>query len=110
MKKIFIISTIVFGLYSCSTNNKIKEKELAENKELNYVKNSLIINYDPEIGNGELLKQIEKYGAKVDYKYENFNSVAITIPENKKLEDAEKFFKNVKGVSLISKNYIMKLD
>jgi len=50
MKKIFIISTIVFGLYSCSTNNKIKEKELAENKELNYVKNSLIINYDPEIG------------------------------------------------------------
>ncbi|WP_313385786.1 S8 family serine peptidase [Chishuiella sp.] len=110
MKKIFILSAIIFGLFSCSTNKKTKKKQLTENKDLNYVKNSLIINYDPEIGNEELLKQIEKYGAKIDYKYENFNSVAITIPENKKLEDAEKFFKNVKGVSLISKNYIMKLD
>ena len=48
--------------------------------------------------------------AEIKYDYKNINSIAITIPANKKLKDAEKFFKSVKGVILVNRDYINKVN
>ena len=52
---------------------------------------------------------MEKYGAEVVYDYNNFDCIAIRLPEGKTLEDAEAYFSKVKGVVQISRDRIMHL-
>ena len=52
---------------------------------------------------------MEKYGAEVVYYYNNFDCVAIRLPEDKTLEEAEAYFSKVKGVAQISRDRIMQL-
>lgn len=52
---------------------------------------------------------MEKYGAEVVYDYHNFDCIAIRLPEDKTLEDAEAYFSKVEDVVLISRDRIMRL-
>ena len=52
---------------------------------------------------------MEKYGAEVVYDYHNFDCIAIRLPEDKMLEDAEAYFSKVKSVVQISRDRIMHL-
>jgi hypothetical protein len=71
---------------------------------------SLIIYYDPETGNGPLTEAIRKNGAKVLYRYQNFNAVAIKINKNQQMNDAIKYYEKVKGVSLVTCDEKMELN
>lgn len=122
---IFFLLNLAFGLFiffsfsQCKTSNKAVSNETnicnetVPNEsavELDYSKSSLIIHYDAVIGSEELLKSIEEYGAKVSYKYDIINAIAIRLPENKSLENAEQYFKKVKGVMQVSRDYIHELN
>ncbi len=78
--------------------------------EKKHVKNKLIIYYDTSVGNGYLLEKIKEYKATVNYDYKTIHAIAISIPEDKKIEDAEQYFKNVKGVIQVNKNYINQVN
>ncbi len=94
---------------SCTTN-KTNNNLISKSEESDFVKNSLIIYFDQNIGNKELLKKVDEFGAKIDYNYTNINAIAITIPDNSNINDAQQYFSKVKGVNSVSKNYINQLN
>ncbi|MGN0216800.1 MAG: hypothetical protein ACI4BG_09695 [Prevotella sp.] len=55
------------------------------------------------------MKAVEKYDAEVVYDYHNFDCIAIRLPEDKTLEDAEAYFSKVEDVVQISRDRIMHL-
>ena len=71
---------------------------------------SLMISYDVSIGKDALIAAIEEYGATIIYDYNNFNFVAIRIPDGKFIGEAIEFFKNVDGVISVQKERIYHLD
>ena len=60
--------------------------------------NTLIIFYDPETGSERLMTAVREYGAKIGYKYRNFNGIAIKLPNGSDMEKAASHFRTVKGV------------
>jgi hypothetical protein len=75
-----------------------------------YNSHTLIIFYDVQIGNKALLKAVQSYGAKILYQYKNFNGIAISIPDNKTLDESITYFQKVKGVLSVNKDRIYHLD
>lgn len=68
---------------------------------------SLIVYYNGEKGKNALKKAVKKYGAEVMYDYQNFSGIAIRLPNNKSLADAQAYFSKVKGVTQVSRNRIV---
>lgn len=68
---------------------------------------NLIIFYDPEAGNSELLKAAEKYGSKILYVYKNINGIAVTVPNGKSVLDAISHYEKIKGVLSVTKDEVM---
>lgn len=64
---------------------------------------TLIIFYDAEVGNEPLMKAVEAYGAKLVYSYEQLKGIAVSVPQET-VEEAERYFKQVKGVLGVNKN------
>ena len=60
--------------------------------------------YNAETGEAPLLEAAEKYGAEIIYRYENFNGVALVIPEGKDVNEAIRYFRAVKGVTAVNRN------
>ena len=72
--------------------------------------NTLIIFYDVAIGKEPLLAAVEEYNASILYQYNNFNSIAIKIPEGAEIEDAIEFFSGVEGVLQVNRDHIIEID
>jgi len=89
------LMSLLMLVLSCSTTKKVQNSLSSKN---------LIIYYDPNIGNDNLLKATEEYGAKILYIYKNFSSIAISIPEQVQVQNAIKFFNNVNGVISVTED------
>ena len=76
----------------------------------NYDSNTLLINYEGKEVLDSLKSEIQKYGASVAYDYNNFNIIAITIPDNKNIDEALKYFEKVKGVLSVERNAVIQLQ
>lgn len=85
---------------SCSATITVQNSVSHEN---------LIIYYDPEVGNGNLLRAAKKYGSEVLYMYENINGIALTIPNSKSIQDAVNYYEKIKGVLSVTKDEKMQL-
>ena len=75
-----------------------------------YDNQTLIIFYDPKIGSEPLLQAVQQYGARVVYRYQNFNGISIAIPSDKKILAAQKHFESVCGVLSVQRNGVYHLD
>lgn len=71
---------------------------------------NLIIYYEPEAGSKDLLKAAKIYGSEVLYVYKNFNGIAVTVPKNKSVDDAIKYYEGIKGVLSVAKDRKLQLD
>ena len=71
---------------------------------------NLMISYDVSIGKDALMAAIEEYGATILYNYNNFNFVAIRIPDGKFIGEAIEFFKNVDGVLSVLRDSKVHID
>lgn len=115
-----LTATTLIPLNSC----KAHKSEVAENNAAaisqtrpstmeqnrnNRTRRTLIIMYNAETGNAPLLKAAEEYGAKVIYKYGNFNGVALEIPEGKDITEAIKYFRAVEGVISVNRDNTVRL-
>lgn len=76
----------------------------------NSVNNDLIIYYNPEVGNKDLLKAAKKYGSGIIYIYKNINGIAVSIPKNKTALEAIKYYERVNGVTSVAQDRILQLD
>ena len=62
---------------------------------------NLIIFYDADTGSKPLINAAEKYGSQIIYKYENFNAIAVTVPEGKSQDNAVEYYKAVSGATSV---------
>lgn len=92
---------ITLMLTSCAARKAVSGVASQEN---------IIILYEPDAGNKDLIKEAEKYGSKILYVYKNINGIAVTVPKGKTVDDAIKHFKNVKGVLSVTEDKVMQLD
>lgn len=68
-----------------------------------------LIMYDAEIGKDPLLEAIREYGCEIVYDYGIINGMALKKPEDKTLEETMQYFKNVKGVTNVEYDHIIRL-
>lgn len=73
---------------------------------------TLIIWYDATSKRNKkrLMKAVKAYKAEVIYDYNNFNGIAIKIPQNTSIDAAIAYFKKVKGVVQVNRDGVMHLD
>jgi len=69
-----------------------------------YDLHSLIISYDVEVGKKPLKRAIKRKKCEIMYDYKNFNMIAVRLPDNFPLAEAEEYFRNVRGVIHVGKN------
>lgn len=102
---LLILSSSLF-LTNCSSmkTNPNNNSDTADTPDDSFDATILIISYDSEDGGDILRTDIASYGAKVIYDYKNFNSIAISIPEDKTIDEAKKHFESVKGVLAVERN------
>ena len=111
MKKLIII-VIAITFLNCDRiicQNYVPRQSNNESTQ-EYSCNKLIIYYNSKKSKARLLKAIKSYKAEIIYIYHNFNCIAISIPDDKKLEDAILYFQKVKGIVAVDKDYIEQLD
>lgn len=124
--RIFHFYLISIFLISCKAGNQkpsVTEKPILENRtedSAKVIKNpgdddrfasrNLIIFYDEKIGNEALSKAVEDFDAVIISRYNALKGIAIRIPDNKSIEAAIIYFKNVKGVTSVSRDRIYRLD
>lgn len=73
------------------------------------VAGDLIIFYQPETGKAPLLEAARDYGSEVLYQYQNFNCVAVTVPGNKTVAKAIRYYKKVRGVLEVTEDKAQQL-
>jgi len=69
-----------------------------------YDLHSLIISYDVEVGKKPLKRAIKRKKCEIMYDYKNFNMIAVRLPDNFPLAEAEEYFRGVRGVIHVGKN------
>ena len=70
---------------------------------------TLIISYDTIVGTAALDSAIRSYGAEVKYRYHFVNALAITIPQDKDIHDAIRYFSRIEGVLAVNRDRIYHL-
>lgn len=126
MYKIVTVLVATLLIFSCKTKpaavaevesrkiitlpDSIKRTSLPSGKENPRVTRTLIIYYDPEIGDNVLLKAVEDYGAELTYQYKALKGIAMRIPDGKTMENAMVYFRKVKGVTSVHRDQIHSID
>ena len=103
VKQVFILLVLTFmsALSSCTVTKFVQDNITTEN---------LIIYYSSDNGNSELLSAAKKYGSKILYVYKNINGIAVTVPKDKTVQEAMKYYEKVNGVLSVIKDQKTKLD
>ncbi|MDD0823330.1 hypothetical protein PTQ27_02450 [Mannheimia sp. AT1] len=78
----------------------------ASKKQLEYSKDTLIIFFDATVGDQHLTQAIKDVKANIIYRYGMMNGMAIKIDEKANLEQCLNYFKSVKGVLSVEKDYV----
>ena len=109
---IILVAQIAFiALTSCRVKQAIVLSAPIESHkyEPEHSPNVFLVMYDKEIGKEPLLKAIKEYNCEVIYDYNIINGMALKKPENKTLEETMQQFKQVKGVTNVEYDKIIRL-
>ena len=105
-----LIITLI-ALSSCKTKQTVALSAPIDSYkyEPEHSPNVFLVMYDKEIGKEPLLKAIKEYGVEIVYDYGMINGMALKKPENKTLEETMQHFKQVKGVTNVEYDHIIRL-
>ena len=108
---ILLAQIALIGLTSCKTKQTVELSAPIESHkyEPEHSPNVFLVMYDKEIGKEPLLKAIKEYGVEIIYDYGMINGMALKKPENKTLEETMQHFKQVKGVTNVEYDHIIRL-
>lgn len=84
--------------------------EQKKQEQKTYAPHTLIISYDVEVGKEPLLEAAKKMHCEVIYDYQNFNMVALRVPDKTDIQKAIRKLEKVKGVLQVNRDQIMYLD
>ena len=101
------ISLVITLLQTACTNQK-NQSQTTVSQNVQKTK-SLIIYYDAKQGKDVLLKKAASFGAEIFYDYKNINAIAVKIPNEKTVEDAEKYFGSIPGVLSVTQDKAVSL-
>ena len=106
-----LILLALIALTSCKTKQAVEvSAPMKSHKyEPEHSPNVFLVMYDMEIGKEPLQKAIEEYKCEVIYDYNIINGMALKKPKDKTLEETMQFFKNVKGVTNVEYDHIIRL-
>ncbi|WP_155941862.1 hypothetical protein [Prevotella sp. AGR2160] len=62
------------------------------------------------MGKQPLLKAVKAFKGDLVYDYQNFNGIAVTMPEGTDMDKAIDKFKKVKGVLTVERDRVMQLQ
>jgi hypothetical protein len=124
MQKIIIIISLALVVASCRTKQMVTKEPVIVGQPVDtvvpiqpvaigtdeYSPHTLIIYYDGEVGAAPLLEAAKRMGCEIIYQYNNFQGVALRVPDKIKIEDAIGVFKKEKGVTQVNRDRIMHLD
>ena len=113
---ILIAQIAMLFLTACATKKQVTTIESANQTPIHkrqpiqeHSPNVFLVMYDAEIGKQYLLEAIKEYGADIKYDYKIINGMAIEKPKNKTLEETMQYFKEVKGVTTVEYDHIIRL-
>ena len=108
---ILLAQIALIALTSCKTKQAVEvSAPMKSHKyEPEHSPNEFLVMYDKEIGKEPLQKAIEEYKCEVIYDYNIINGMALKKPKDKTLEETMQFFKNVKGVTNVEYDHIIRL-
>ena len=108
---ILLAQIALIALTSCKTKQAVEVSALMKSHkyEPEHSPNVFLVMYDMEIGKESLQKAIEEYKCEVIYDYNIINGMALKKPKDKTLEETMQFFKNVKGVTNVEYDHIIRL-
>lgn len=101
------------GLTSCTTTKTVpgnSSSEQVAKDDSTHENENLIIYYDPEKGNEELLEAAKNYGSELIYVYRNINGIAVTVPKGRTMKEAMKYYEKINGVLSVSEDRKMQLQ
>lgn len=102
-KQTLIIIVLAFAIIlpACRTTKVGQEKTPGE---------SLIIYYDPEAGKEALLDAVKKFDSEVLYVYKVINGIAVTVPKDRAVSEAIKYYEKIPGVLSVNKDQKLQLN
>ena len=108
---ILIVQIAFVLLTSCRTKQTVELSAPIQGHkyEPEHSPNVFLVMYDEKVGKEPLLKSIKEYGVEITYDYGIINGMALKKPDNKTLEETMQFFKQVKGVTNVEYDRIIRL-
>lgn len=106
IKYIIIILLAATCLAACKSQQNTNRQNITttDGTDATSPMRTLIIMYDPATGVDPLLKATENYEARIIYRYNIINGIAIEVPTEKNIADAVKYFKSVEGVVSVTRD------
>ncbi|WP_166334070.1 hypothetical protein [Sphingobacterium chungjuense] len=109
--KITTILLVASGfLLSTACGSKRMNNDTAQEQPGLDASRNLVIYYDKDTGNDQLLEAVQTFGAEVVYLYDALNGVAISIPDDKPMEDAIGYFEKIAGVTSVDRDGMMSIQ
>ena len=108
---ILIVQIALVLLTSCRTKQTVELSAPIQGHkyEPEHSPNVFLVMYDEKVGKEPLLKAIKGYKCEIVYDYGIINGMALKKPEDKTLEETMQFFKQVKGVTNVEYDRIIRL-
>ena len=108
---ILIVQIALVLLTSCRTKQtfELSAPIQGHKYEPEHSPNVFLVMYDEKVGKEPLLKSIKVYGVEIIYDYGIINGMALKKPEDKTLEETMQYFKQVKGVTNVEYDRIIRL-
>lgn len=100
----------IFKIFILLAASLLASCSVAKTAPHNVAHENLIIYYDPEVGNEALLRASKQYGSEILYIYNNINGIAVTVPHDKPLQDAVKYYESINGVLSVTNDMKVQLD
>lgn len=111
---VILLSTSFMLMTACQTRRAILSPgpliEQKKQEQKAYAPHTLIISYDVEVGKEPLLEAAKKMHSEVIYDYQNFNMLALRVPDKTDIQKAIRKLEKVKGVLQVNRDQIMHLD
>ena len=108
MRALFYLFSII-GLSGCiQAVNSSSHFANTQQNQTAYLHN-LIIFYDANVGEKSLIEAVKAYNVELVYHYKQLNGIAIRLPAEKNVDEAIRYFEQIKGVLGVSQDRVNQL-
>ena len=112
-----VLLSALFAFCACSSQKTltasapVSAENTAENtSEWLSTNRVLIVFYERRLGRRHLMAEGQTLNCSIIYDYQNFNAVALKVPEEASIDEVIARLRQTKGVLQVSRDHVYKLD